>query len=129
MCSWIARKSRDTEMTNALLKTLAGRLAAAYHKASWPDVEDDVSLCVWVRKACGGELTAKQVGRLRVAMEGIIAKVDDEKSELFVTMDFDGDCWDVWFQSPLGGRQVLESFATKCEAEAFADEQRRPAEG
>ena len=53
----------------------------------------------------------------------------DEKSDLFITMDFDGECWDVWFPSPLGGRQVLESFATKGEAEAFADDQRRSANG
>ncbi len=52
----------------------------------------------------------------------------DEKPELFVTLDFDGEGWDVWFPHPLGGRNVLESFATKEEAEAFADEQRRSAE-
>ncbi len=52
----------------------------------------------------------------------------DEKSELFVTLDFDEDGWDVWFPHPLGGRQVLESFATKEEAEAFAEDQRRSAE-
>lgn len=116
-------------MTNAILKTLSGQLASAYHKASWPEVEDDVSLCVWVRKVCGQELTVKQAGRLRTAMEAILAENADEKSELFVTKDFDGDCWDVWFPNPLGGRQVLESFATKGEAEAFADDQRSTAEG
>lgn len=61
-------------MAQAKLKKLAGQLASAYYKASWPDVEDDVSLCVWVRKACGEELTAKQAGRLRTAMEALIAK-------------------------------------------------------
>ena len=116
-------------MAHTNLKKLAGQLASAYHKASWPDVEDDVSLGVWVRKGCGEELTVKQAGKLRTAMEAIIAKDADEKSELFVTMDFDGECWDVWFPSSLGGRQVLESFATKSEAEAFADDQRRSAEG
>ena len=34
------------------------------------------------------------------------AKDADEKSDLSVTMDFDGECWDVWFPNPLGGRQV-----------------------
>ncbi|MBY0460866.1 MAG: hypothetical protein K2V38_26400 [Gemmataceae bacterium] len=116
-------------MAQTNLKKLAGQLASAYHKVSWPDVEDDVSLCVWVRKECGEELTVKQAGRLRTAMESLIAESADEKSELFVTKDFDGDGWDVWFPSPLGGRQVLESFATKGEADAFADDQRRSAEG
>ena len=61
--------------------------------------------------------------------EGTLVEAADEQSELFVTMDFDGERWDIWFPSPLGGRQVLESFATKGEAEAFADDQRRSAEG
>ena len=61
--------------------------------------------------------------------EGTPAEAADEQSELFVTMDFAGECWDVWFPNPLGGRQVLESFATKGEAEDFADDQRRSAEG
>ena len=52
----------------------------------------------------------------------------DEKSDLSVTMDFDGECWDVWFPHPLGGRQVLGSFATEGEAEAFADDQRHSTE-
>ena len=116
-------------MARTSLKKLAGQLASAYHKASWPDVEDDVSLCVWVRKVCGEELTVKQAGKLRTAMEAILAEDADEESGLFVTMDFDGECWDVWFPNPLGGRQVLESFATKGEAEAFADDQRRSVGG
>jgi hypothetical protein len=115
-------------MAQAKLKKLAGQLASAYHTASRPDVEDDVGLCVWVRMACGAELTAKQAGKLRTVMETLIAEVADEKTELFVTKNFDGDGWDVWFPNPLGGRQVLESFATKGEAEAFADDQRRSAE-
>lgn len=58
-------------------------------------------------------------------MNSISVGADDEKLELFVTLDFDGDEWDVWFPHPLGGRQVLESFPTKDEAEAFAEGQRR----
>ncbi len=66
-----------------------------------------------------------------MALMNEVAPTDDadEKSELFVTMDFDGERWDVWFPSPLGGRQILESFATKDEAEAFEDDQRRSANG
>src|SRR5262245_41627648 len=44
----------------------------AYFRAFWPDVEDEVSLCVWVRKQCGEELTVKQAGRLRKAMEALM---------------------------------------------------------
>ena len=36
--------------------------------------------------------------------EGTPAEAADEQSELFVTMDFAGECWDVWFPNPLGGR-------------------------
>jgi hypothetical protein len=61
-------------------------------------------------------------------MNSINERADDDQSELFVTLDFDGEQWDVWFPHPLGGRQVLESFATKEEAEAFAEDQRRSAE-
>lgn len=61
-------------MARTSLKKLAGQLASAYYKASWPEVEDDVSLCVWVRKQCGEELPVKRAAKLRTAMEAIIAK-------------------------------------------------------
>jgi len=58
----------------SLVSKLAEQLASAYYRASWPDVEDDVSLCVWVRKQCGDEMTVKQAGKLRTVMEALIAK-------------------------------------------------------
>jgi hypothetical protein len=61
-------------MARTSLKKLAGRLASAYYKASWPDVEDDVRLCVWVRRTCGEELPVKRAAKLRTAMEAVIAK-------------------------------------------------------
>jgi hypothetical protein len=61
-------------MAKGKLSKLAERLAPAYYRASWPDVEDEVSFCVWVRKQCGEELTVKQAGKLRTAMEALIAK-------------------------------------------------------
>ena len=61
-------------MARRNLSKLAKQLAPAYYKASWPDVEDDVNLCVCVRKQCGEELTIKQAGKLRTAMEAFIAK-------------------------------------------------------
>jgi hypothetical protein len=61
-------------MARLNLKKLAKSLAPAYAKAADADVEDDVSLCVWVRKEGGDELTAKQAGKLRTAMEALIAK-------------------------------------------------------
>jgi hypothetical protein len=61
-------------MAKGKLSKLAEQLAPAYYKASWPDVEDDVNLCVWVRRQCGEELTAKQAGKMRTAMEALIAK-------------------------------------------------------
>lgn len=61
-------------MAKGKLSKLAEQLATAYYRASWPDVEDEVSLCVWVRKQCGEELTVKQASKLRTAMEALIAK-------------------------------------------------------
>ena len=61
-------------MAQGNLKKLAKQLAPAYFKASWPLVEDDVSLSVWVRQQSGDELTVKQAGKLRTAMEAFIAK-------------------------------------------------------
>lgn len=62
-------------MPKETLSKLAKRLAPAYYKASWPDVEDDVTLCAWVGRQCGVELTIKQAGKLRTAMEALIAKL------------------------------------------------------
>ena len=61
-------------MARVSLKKLAKQLAPAYFKARWSEVEDDLSLCVWVRKECGEELNIRQAGRLRTAMEALIAK-------------------------------------------------------
>jgi|AntAceMinimDraft_13_1070369.scaffolds.fasta_scaffold96755_2 hypothetical protein len=48
-----------------------------------------------------------------------------EPVELHVTQNFDESGWDVWFDHPLGGRNVLneESFATQAETLVFAQEQ------
>ncbi len=61
-------------MARVNLKQLAKQLAPAYYKAAWSDVEDDVSLCVWIRQQSGEELTGKQADKLRTAMEAFIAK-------------------------------------------------------
>jgi hypothetical protein len=61
-------------MAKGKLSKLANQLATAFYKAFWPDVEDDLNLCVWVRKQCGEELTVKQAGKLRTEMEAVIAK-------------------------------------------------------
>lgn len=60
-------------MSKGKLSRLAEQMAPAYYRASWPDVEDDVTLCVWVRKQCGEELNVKQAGKLRMVMEALIA--------------------------------------------------------
>ena len=60
-------------MAQVSLKKLAKQMAPAYFKAAWSEVEDDLSLCVWVRKECGEELSLKQTGRLRTAIEALIA--------------------------------------------------------
>lgn len=61
-------------MARVKLKQLAKRLAPAYYKAAWSNVEDDVSLCLWVRQQCGEEVTVKQADKLRTTMEALIAK-------------------------------------------------------
>ena len=61
-------------MARVNLNTLAKELAPAFNKASWGDIEDDVTMCVWVRKEAGEELTVKQAGKLREKMEAVIDK-------------------------------------------------------
>ena len=59
-------------MARRNLNKLAKQLAPAYHTASPADVEDDVSLCVWVRKEAGEELTLKQAEKLRTLLDAEI---------------------------------------------------------
>ena len=59
-------------MTRRNLDKVAQELAPIYHTASPADVEDDVSLCLWVRKETGEELTLDQVEALRELMEAEI---------------------------------------------------------
>jgi len=46
----------------------------------------------------------------------------DEIAELYIEENNDGE-WDVYFEQPYGGRYVLESFATKSDAEIYRQEQ------
>lgn len=46
----------------------------------------------------------------------------DEPVELYCTQDDEGT-WLVWFPHPLGGMNVLETFANETEARAFQKEQ------
>ena len=59
-------------MARLNLNKLAKEMAPAFNKTSWGDVEDDVTLCVWVRKEAGEELTVKQAGKLREKMDAVI---------------------------------------------------------
>jgi hypothetical protein len=61
-------------MARLNLSKLANQLAPAYHKASDADVEEDVSLCVWVRKEAGEELSLKQAEKLRKLLDAEIDK-------------------------------------------------------
>jgi hypothetical protein len=49
----------------------------------------------------------------------------ENQIKLFVTLNFTEDGWDVWFEHPLGGRNILneESFLTEEEAEFFKKDQ------
>jgi hypothetical protein len=62
-------------MARLNLTVLAKSLAPAYAKAADADVEDDVSLCLWVRKEAGEELTIKQADRLRKLLDAEIDKM------------------------------------------------------
>jgi hypothetical protein len=53
---------------------LAKELAPAFAKASWGDIEDDASLCEWVRKQSGEEMTLKQAEDLRSKVRAVIDK-------------------------------------------------------
>ncbi len=59
-------------MARRNLTKLAKQLTPAYRRASPADVEDDVSLCVWVRSEAGEELTLKQAENLRKLLDAEI---------------------------------------------------------
>jgi hypothetical protein len=59
-------------MARRNLTKLAKRLAPAYDSASPADVEDDVSLSVWVRRETGEELTLQQAEKLRTLIDAEI---------------------------------------------------------
>jgi hypothetical protein len=67
---------------------LASELVLAYGKEPWGNVEDDVGLCVWVRKF-GVELTLGEAAKLRVELEArkpkfyiVVAARCDARSKL-----------------------------------------------
>ena len=62
-------------MARISLTKLAKSLAPAYAKAADADVEDDVGLCMWVRKEAGEELTLKQAEKLRKLLDAEIDKL------------------------------------------------------
>jgi hypothetical protein len=62
-------------MARRNLNKLAKQLAPAFRTASSADVEDDASLCVWVRKAVGEELTLKEAERIRNLLDAEIDKL------------------------------------------------------
>lgn len=68
----LSRSQAFLEM--AEMKELAERLAPAFDKAQWSDVEDGVSLTVWVKRMTGEELTLEQAAKLREAMEAEMQK-------------------------------------------------------
>jgi hypothetical protein len=57
-----------------VLETLAKQYALEYHQASWGEIEDDVSLCVWARRVTGEELNLKQAGKFRKLLDAEVDK-------------------------------------------------------
>jgi len=57
-----------------VMETLAKQFAPEYDKADWGEVEDDVSLSVWVRRVTGEELNLRQIGKLRKLFDAEVAK-------------------------------------------------------
>jgi len=55
-------------MTGPAMKKLAKELALAFHKDDWSEVEDDVCLCLWLKKQCGEEFSLHQAASMRQAM-------------------------------------------------------------
>jgi hypothetical protein len=48
--------------------------ARDYKRAPWPEVEDDVALCAWVRKVAGVELTLERTTSFRKLVVDEIAR-------------------------------------------------------
>jgi len=61
-------------MARLNLTKLAKLLVPAYRKAATSDVEDDVSLCLWVHREAGEDLTLKQAEKLRKLLDAEIDK-------------------------------------------------------
>jgi hypothetical protein len=65
----------DNAVARRNLTKLAKQLAPVYRSASPADVEDDVSLGVWVRRESGEELTLAQAEKLRKLLDAEIDKL------------------------------------------------------
>lgn len=61
------------------LSKLAKELAPAFQNVSPADVEDVASLCVWVRKEAGEELTLKQAEKLRILLDAEADKLPKDE--------------------------------------------------
>ena len=57
-----------------VLETLAQHFALDYSKAQWSDVEDDVSLGLWIERTTGETLDLRETEKLRKLLDAEVAK-------------------------------------------------------
>jgi hypothetical protein len=57
-----------------VLETLAQQFALDYSKAEWSDVEDDVSLGLWIERTTGETLDLREIAKMRTLLDAEVAK-------------------------------------------------------
>ena len=57
-----------------VLETLAKQFALDFNKSQWADVEDDVSLGLWIERTAGETLDLREVEKLRKLLDAEVAK-------------------------------------------------------
>ena len=58
-----------------VLETLAQQFAVDYSKAQWSDVEDDVSLGLWIERTTGETVDLCETEKLRKLLDAEVAKL------------------------------------------------------
>lgn len=65
---------RDKGMDREMLQDLAENLADDFDNARWSDIEDDISLCVWVEHKTQALLTLEEAAALRQLLNDTLAQ-------------------------------------------------------
>ena len=72
---------RDKGMDSEMLTDLAENLADDFDNARWGDIQDDISLCVWVEHKTQVLLTLEEATNLRQLLNDTLASRFRDKEE------------------------------------------------